>query len=272
MMNRRAFTIIELMVAISIIGILIAITIPVVGAMGKGTRTSSAVNSISVGVQVARYHATRQINAFDIDGVNFVPYRGAGLVITHANEARVVEHHLAGRSSASGNPFMQLIGAGLCGYRDVSGVEYLRLPKNIVIVGVGRNSTGAAGLKLLPPPFMLRFDQYGRLLTGNSSSPDRMGWYDGNGDGFYNTTAAGNRPASYTPPTTFAWDTTNNRYELPFERMDTVMGVYVVENDGTLDLSGNADGLTDNATINRIKADGKLIMFSRYTGNPLRND
>ncbi len=263
----RGFTIIELLVAVSIIGILIAITIPVIGAMGKGTRTSAAVNSISVGVQVARYHATRQINAKDLDGVNFAPYRGAAAIVTHAGEIRITEHRQDAVNGA--NVYLELSN-NRAGFRDVDGIEYLRLPSNVVVLGFRRNATGSAGLKLMAPPFAIRFDQYGNLLVGNPSSPDRMAYYDGNYNGQYATSS--DRPSNYEPPTP-VWNTTAAKYQLPFEELETVTGIYIVEKSPDISLASGTDGcLNDAASISKIKANGKLIMFSRYTGNPMRND
>lgn len=269
----RGFTLIELLVAVSIIGILIAITIPAIGAMGKGTRSSAAVNSISVGVQVARYHATRQINPKDLDGVNFAPYRGAAAIVTPSNEVRIVEHDQLGENG-SGNK-LELIsdsnGDYRAGFKDVAGVEYLRLPKNVYVFGFRRNATGSNGLVFMTPPFAIRFDQFGNLVVGNpTSSKDRLVYYDGNCNNQYNNTVE--RPSNYLPPAAPAFNTSKNRYVLDFEQIETVTGLYIIEADSSLNLSASGGVLSDAATIAKIKADGKQIMFSRYTGNPMRND
>lgn len=270
----RAFTIIELLVAISIIGILIAITIPVIGAMGEGTRESSAVNSISAGVKVARYYATRKMNDRDVGGT-IVPYRGAAAIVTHANEVRIVEHNQA---AANGGTVLETVnnsdGKYRVGMQDVRDAEYLRFPTGVQVYGFTRGGTGPTGLRLVAPPFAIYFDQDGHLISGNANNQDRLVTYDGNGDG--NFAYTNGRPAPYTPPTP-SLVSGGTKYSLPFERLETVQGLYVVERSGAYatgtetgsNTSGHiGSGDTDYATI---KA-GRLVFFSRYSGNPMRTD
>lgn len=279
---RRAFTLIEMLVVVSIIVILAGITFPVIGALSDGSRESSAINAISAAVDTARNFATRgSVPGFDDvngDGTGGdlsrgAGYSGAAIVFTPGGELRITEND---PSAQQGSNYLELElfnnNGTHNGYRDVSGRDYVLLPDRIGVAGMRRTSSTA--LEYFPPPFAMRFDQNGLLINrqgGGNTGPfaeDGHVFYDGDGDGDYENT---NRPVGYDVN---AWDWRGGaavafvgnppRRELPFERLDPIY-VLTVYDLADFQIVGGW-GQTQAEIDTWMQANARFVFFNRATG------
>ncbi|MBI1336166.1 MAG: hypothetical protein GC164_04290 [Phycisphaera sp.] len=297
-----AFTLVELLVVLTVIVIVLGIVIPVVTTfLGRG-EIESAVNTISVAAPTARAYAG---NGTD-DATIGATYSGAAMLFTPANEIRFVQNDQ--RAKSTGGNYLEALGTPVNGYRDVTDLDYLKLPEDVGVVGIARGASGAGGLYLYAPPFAIRFNKNGGLVAGISTGTagdDRIVFYDANYDGQYRVSAgagydratyygqsssapydpAGWDPSSYKYPASGAGqDANTGKYKLPFEYIETVIGVAVfskseLEGQG-LDLASQGVTATttqvSNATRNWILSNtngtpnSKIILFSRLTGNIMR--
>jgi len=303
------FTMIELMVVVSIIGILMGMLFPVVWSLDRSVRMNGAVSTIGAAVAAARV-AVGQGGHFAVDG--YREYRGMAVLFTPGGELRLVESVDARRLAMGGgappdlidennNPLDPEAGA----FDDIRNRDYLMLPNGVGVVGIARGAagTGIAGLKLLTPPIAIRFDGEGKLVSGAAISgvDERLVYYDGNYDGEYDTNVDRTNPYTTSPYNPAVWDSTDDNFDdttknpvsvpgrhtgedrenLPFEEIETVVGVLVfskaeVVGEGLNLISKVGTG----APVNNMVAgwlledndsDGELdnsqvMFFSRYTG------
>lgn len=251
-----AFTIIELLVAISIIAILIGILFAGFSAMGVQTREAAAVNSVGVAVAVARVHATRDKSKVDLTsesppGVQTeVKFAGAAVIFSPSGEMRIVEHDPRARLPAGG--YLADQSPPRIGFRDVSEIEPVTIPSQIRIQGIGRSG----GFDLLDPPFAIRFDRHGKMIVATDSTPstntmDRYVVYDGNHNGRYDDASGRGSYSLADFNATTAWDLNARKHRLPFERLECAVGVRITD---------------------LVSGQSRDLYFSRYTGAPLRNN
>lgn len=254
----RAFSLIELLIVIAIMGLLAAMIIPMINPFMRFATGGSTTNTINAAVAAARAFATNGPADLHpiIDNASF---SGAAIIFTPSNELRLVwndqyaldvsGNHLESNTSHT---------RGLNGYRDIPGRDYIQLPNDAGIVGIARNSTGDP--VLITPPFAVRFNEHGVVVASpiqDDAHPD-MVFYDANHDGRFDIdnsyTANGARrsnpynPASinllyssnpYTPDywdprsplynraDATIYDSSQLRHKLPFERLEAVVAVLI---------------------------------------------
>ena len=281
MPTRRGFTLVELLVVVSLIGIALAITIPALNiALSSGAR-ASGVNTVSVGATMARALARREVGRVSTGSID-ADYSGAALLFTPAGQIRLVENELVAIDS-SGTPLEEGASDDHNGYGDVPDVDYIPFRGDTRVLGVTRRSaTTGVDLELLPPPFAIRFDERGSLAVGEENAD--LVIYDADYDGNYDT--SDDRPSGYAPE---AWNPNRGanhanlqqvegRWTLPFEQIESVIGVLVFSAD---DFRGAGFDLTeDKYDLNDGSAPGDAaawildnatpMLFSRATGNPIK--
>ena len=335
--TRRGFTLIEMLVVVSIMAIVLALSFPMIASMKRESSASAGVNTITVAIPSARRYATSGIT-FPNDLDNVTPgdqagmYSGAAAIFTPSGEIRLVsQKNSAGASSTdfiSGSRFLERhgpswlkdqSGAGLPqrelnGFTDLA-IDYVLLPSDTGVAGINRvaggplttaSSTGPP--LLLPPPFAVWFNQNGYLVATGwdpTTTPPRANdyqfvYYDGNQDGDIRLVGRGStrgsigsyNPDTYNPDSgdfdPNNWLAVAEKYRLPFEKIEAVVGVYVYSRqafqsandawaEGVTDTARAAPPWTDmTATDNDarwewMRANGQVIMFSRQTGAMMRN-
>lgn len=291
----RGFSLIEMLVVISIIGILAGITFPIIAALQEGSRTSGAVNTVSVALDTARNFATRSVTA-GFDDVNQdgtagdlndgSGYSGAAALFTPGGEIRIVENNPFARFSGAGGSYLELEldnGNGVHnGYKDVPGRDYIVLPDQVGVAGVRR--INASTLEYIAPPFAMRFDNNGLLVNragSGGSGPfaeDGHVYYDSNTDGRIQASGSGfnlSNPfkvANYDNP--IAWDWRGNptglaelvgsppKRLLPYEQMETVIILTVFD----LTEFQNAGGWGQADIDGWMKDNARYLFFSKATG------
>lgn len=218
--TRHGFTLVELLLVITIIGVLAALTFPAVNAMRRETDRAIGINSVTFGVAAARSYATEKINSPDLpefgpdpDPSGPAEYSGAAALFTPAGEIRLVrngtsafgirarfgnEQHFIERldwNPTTGDLEVETTSTlpptqGLSGFSDIA-IDYIVLPPDAAVAGLVRNVTSDAGDPplLVSPPFAVWFDASGQLVAGNTGSDsdrpraNRFVYYDGNGNG-----------------------------------------------------------------------------------------
>ena len=154
------FSLIELLVVLSIASLLVAISFPFLRQMVRSSSETMAADSISNAVSAARAFSTRykpftdtlnngKSSEDDGDG-----YSGAAVIVTPAGELRIVENfELA--TDQFGNRMELPSGTNFIrnGYAHIEDVDALRMPGRAVALGIRR--TGAPELDLLPAPFAI---------------------------------------------------------------------------------------------------------------------
>lgn len=340
--TRPGFSLIEMLVVISIIAIVLAVSFPMIGAMTRDSNTSTGVNAISVAIPSARRYATKNtVFSNDLDPATPITeqglYSGAAAIFTPANEIRLVKNTEQAFSSELFSTFgyrylesysqaYAAQGAGLPkrelnGFQDV-GIDYLILPEDTGVAGINRVSGEKPyGLSasynmpplLLPPPFAVWYNQSGYLVASGWDKATGVQniyqyvYYDGNYDGDFD--ALETRPRSFRhqasglgPPyddynpnsgdfDLTNWNDKDNKYMLPFEALEAVVGVFVYSRAEFEDANARwADGDTDpesaappwsetsfmdeNNNLARwewMKLHGEMMMFSKQTGSLMRN-
>jgi len=288
--SARAFTIIELLFVISVIGLTLALALPAINALTDQVGTSSALNAINTGItatraiavepkQGARFQSIGPTNAASLDG-----YSGAAMIITPAGEIRFTRNEPYAQST--GGNFLEFeFTEANNGYADVPNLDPVQLPATAGVFGIIRTNTSEPSL--IPPPFGIRFTEDGHLvpsatsLSGANSS--RMILYDANGDGSYDRGAQ--RSTSYNtddedPDFSNVSRTSEGYYSFDIEVFESVAGVVVYDEAAFraagFDRTASASASTlPTAVLNWLRqdvdGDGKLdnatfIFFNRYSG------
>jgi len=277
---------------VSIISILLLISVPTLNNVLQGGQRESGINAITTAVTASRAYAGREIFNRDNLGGDFTGlfYRGTGILFTPGGHIRLLENDQLAEDS--GGTFLQKLPDPANGYRDLPDRDDITLPAGAGVLGIVRVDDGGPALRLLAPPFALRFTETGQMTTAvDASAPERenMVFYDGDMNGEFDV--AGTRPSAYDPDDwdprrnpNVDFDEDTNRYHLPFEAIETVLGVLVFSRNNMPD-SNDLEGeytLNDGSTPSGAQlewllesAGGKLVnstplFFSRQTGAPLR--
>ncbi len=216
--TRLGFSLIELLVVISIITIVLALSFPMIADMRQSVSASSGANTIAITISSARRYATDPAFAFALSDVDPRPttgssepglYSGVAALFTPAGEIRLVKNFESARYLRSSSIYWYLERKGpriadaqslgqpqreLNGFVDI-GIDYIQLGSDVGVVGITRNrlvSSSSAPL-LIPPPFAIWFDQNGYMVAtgqdtsvpGNPDNDNQFVYYDGDYDTSY---------------------------------------------------------------------------------------
>ncbi len=220
--TRIGFTLIEMLIVVSITAIVLAMSFPMIGAMKRDVTATAGVNTVAVAVASARRYASAPHDFLDdlvpddpadsdTLGSQLGVYSGVAAIFTPAGEIRLarnessalfldgvdaksLERHGPDRSIATGL-MVQATGLPkfeLNGFADIQ-IDYTLLGSDAGVAGIFRDTTVAFDDPpiLLPPPFALWFNQNGYMVTTgidqqtNDIREYAYAYYDGDGDGFY---------------------------------------------------------------------------------------
>jgi len=282
----RGFTIIELMVVVSMIALLLGFSVPLVFKIDELSRDRSGVNTFSVAVTAARAFATRRIA--DLDGVALAEYSGAAVMVTPMNQLRII-------ADLQDEP-MEKKGLSGFGYDlQTSRMEPISMPRGSGVLGLGRNGSGAGGVVLLAPPFVIRFNRHGQLVTetrtASSETADvrrNVVYVDANFNGTFEETSvrSGYDPNPWDPDISnisSKWNAGKSDWTLPFEALESV-GSVIVYSKADFDDSGGRLGTSQAPALGCTGGcgtgaagilkwmfeNGTVLHFSRNTGNVMR--
>lgn len=285
---RGGFSLVELLVVISIMVLLMSVALPAMNRLMAGTKVEGAASSVASAASTARAYAGLK------PSTPMGKYYGAAVVFTPANEMRIARHRY---DAVDGNGrLLTLSDRG--GYADMEDEPYVNLPDGVGVVGIAR----AFGVNtdeppaLLAPPFTIRFDRNGILTPGQAGSTrddaqSRIVFYDHDNDGDYQINSS--RPNNYDPDewdpevvgkTNYNWFADNRnwgdgRYEekylLPFGRLDSVVGVIVYDKGGLRRAGHNLVRSSATTGVNEeardwIYSNGIPVFFNRYSGAAIK--
>ena len=270
------FSLMELLVAISIIVIIVGISFPFISAMRSGSRAEAGLNTIGVASDVARQWVgpSRWATDFSTAGGGGAEYSGTAAIFCPTLEVRITVNDRAANGPAG--PLELLIPA-LNGYADKRNLDYISIPRGTGLAGIWRDPANPGNFRLVAPPFALAFSEDGHLSFGDASG--RI-YYDSDYNGQYDTNNT--RPAGYEPGD---WDrdeapfnTTEGLRELPFEAIECVAGIIAYDLSDAqaegYDFSGGGvyvEG-TDDPAIDWLRENGQTVFFSPHTGVMLRDE
>lgn len=295
-MRVRAFTLMELMVVIIIIAAVVAMVVPMIG-MASLTRIQAATETVSIATSTAKRYAARPVS-FELDldpntpGQQKARYVGTAALFL-MDEIRIIESHQRAENQA-GVPLALL---NLHGFRDLRDRDYIAIPRGSGVVGIVRTGSGEGDLRLLAPPFAVRFDELGNLVAADESASQdvtaRYVYYDGDYDGRVNLSKfrkAGHDPEpfdrrhpQFRPDNGNLYNISENKVIVPLERIECVIGVLVYDRDAFIDelmtLRSSGDIYIDKNNPSRdtsphawLMANGEMLMFNRLTGRVIKND
>jgi len=273
---RAGFSLMELLVVISIIAIIMAISFPFINALRNGSRIEAGLNTVGVASDVARQWVgpSRWATDFSTAGGGGASYSGTAVIFCPTREARITINDRAANSAAG---LLELLVPAKNGYADKKALEYISLPGGTGLAGIWRDPANPGNYRLLAPPFALAYDEDGHLSFGDAEG---LIYYDADYDGQYDT--VNKRTAGYEPDD---WDrdeaplnATEGLRELPFEAIECVAGIILYDLDEAkaegYDFSGGGAYVegTDTAALNWLKANGRTVFFSPHTGVMLRDE
>lgn len=275
----RGFTIVELMVVVSLIAFFVTASIPLLLQIDELTRDRSGVNTIGVAVTAARAYATRDVPDKDNPSPEADGFSGAAIIFAPNNELRIAQD-IQEKSIED---------QGLSAFKDIPRTEPIIMPRGQGVVGISRNGPDLAGFQIVPPPFAVRFDHEGHLVSSMDTNSRFSMVYDGNLDGAF---TSGPVPANFDPSPFDPDLSTPNAYEGKFvalankyqicdcDRFPTVVGVIVYSKADFEDAGGvfpntkPAIGCDDGDCANIAEwmfDNGHALFFSRYTGAIIRD-
>jgi prepilin-type N-terminal cleavage/methylation domain-containing protein len=277
-LSRRGFSLMELLVVISIIGIVIGITFPFINALQSGSRAEAGLNTVGVASDVARQWVgpSRWATDFSAAAGGASSYSGTAAIFTPTREIRIVVNERAAFDPVDGS--LELLVPERNGYKDKFGLDYISIPNGTGLAGIYRNGGNYA---LIAPPFALAYNAKGNLSMGDFNS--RI-YYDSDLDGSY--TLNNIRPANYNFTEWYDadkgdatyFDSTAGVYLLPFDAIECVAGIIAYDLDEAeqagYDFSSGGAYVqgTDDAAINWLRENGTAVFFSPNTGVMLRDE
>ncbi len=248
--GRGGFSLVELLVVISIAAIVLGIGFPYVGAMIRSSSEQMIANTASNAVSAARAYAVRYKPFLDDDPhtgrtaeIHGDGYSGAVAIFTPSREIRLCENDELATDRATGLRLeLPTKGSGdpiRNGYKPIEDLGALQLSQRSAVLGIVR--TGADTLQLLPPPFAISFNRRGQMVVrrsaGSAERSDGLVYYDANGDGVYDTAATragfGGAYRDYfrgSAPIIQNADSPMDGYrELPWEVLEPVIGLVIFD-------------------------------------------
>lgn len=278
----KGFSLIELLVVISIIALVVGITVPFINAMQSGSRAEAGLNTIGVASDVTRQWVgpSRWATDFSSAGAGSASYSGTAAIFTPTRQVRITVNERSAAGPGGGNAGqagqLELLVPQLNGYKDKFGLDYISIPRGTGLAGIYRNG---ANFTLIAPPFALVYDENGHLSYGDASS---LIYYDGDNDGSYET--ADTRPAGYNfldwydadrnDATKF--DPALGTFLLPFDAIECVAGIIAYDLDEAelegIDFSGGGSYAEGSTEADWLRANGTTVFFSPHTGVMLRDE
>jgi prepilin-type N-terminal cleavage/methylation domain-containing protein len=257
----RGFTLIELMVVISIVAIAAGIVLPAVSAMQRSVGTSAGRTTVSLGVDIARAWATR--SQPDLGTTNIVPgaeYSGTAAIFDQTGRIYIARNYQKAEapSDIAGTNSPMYESAGFNGYRQIDGVDAIDLPSKTGVAGIRYNDE----LEYVNPPFAITFNRSGNRvdrvfrgsLLGTSDldvQPIYFQWKPPSGD-----------YATRSEPTVFDLGS-DEAAEVP-----VVAGILVYDTERFTAPSGDTFTESDSPILPMIgpNAPGKALFFSPNSG------
>lgn len=269
-----AFSLIELLVVISIITLLLLITFPALNVMQESTSLSSAVNSIGTAVNTTRLYAARNIQFtrdewpgdtydtytghYDGCALVFMPYESDSddddfVVDQPEEEVEYIQMILVQNDENlmydSDTPFeLRYVDDPddtENAYSRISDIDPIQLPPRIGVLGISR---GSSGTEYLAPPFAIHFDENGILVPGRVLSDNGV-HYNMDQD---NDITVGDETS---------------------DAMHAVIGVIVFDRQSFIAANSEISPdqqVTNSDAISWLQENGEIVLFSRYTGTPIR--
>lgn len=176
--RRAAFSIIELLVVISIIALLSAISFPFLKNSLQSTAVNAAAGQVSNSLSAARVYATRDqpfISAKRVGSTlrtaqdNGDGYSGTIVLFGPDNSLRVMANDQNAYDPvnlATSAGWLELQVPPLNGYTPIPDFEDIRYPGRVQMLGIVRTGNGPYDVQLLPPPFAIRFAADGTIGQG----------------------------------------------------------------------------------------------------------
>lgn len=182
--RRSGFSLIELLVAMSIIALLAGLSFPVLRSVLQNTAVNTAEGQVNNAISAARVYATRYkpfVTARNVGGSVRTAqdhgdgYSGALVVFTNDNTLRIFENDENAYDPSQSTEWLELMVPPRNGYTPVPEIEDLRFTGRVVALGLVRTGPGPFDVQLVPPPFAIRFDRNGTLSQGlNDSVPGSL--------------------------------------------------------------------------------------------------
>ena len=296
--QRRGFTLVEMLMVVSIMFLVLALSIPVTKVYLRDVRETTGINTVTAAAAAARSFADRDIPHLGAAGV--IPgatYDGTAILFTPSGELRLIENNQTAKNTTGG-----WLEPGLDGFVDIAGRDYIKMPTASGVVGIARRDNGGSGqLVLLAPPFAIRFDRNGQLMAADldvSPGGSRANWvhYDGSYDTGGEIDPASDRdnpafgPATYDPETwirgsgnydrAVAYEPAAGKHRLPFDAIESVIGVIVYSRNDFLKaeppdpqrqlaaryVHTEGTGSMLDPTAAWLLKNGKVFFFNRFTG------
>jgi prepilin-type N-terminal cleavage/methylation domain-containing protein len=285
----RGFSIIELLVSISLVVLLVGITYPFLSALTSGSRVQAGLNIVGMSSDVARQWV--QAKSWANDGSTTSPtleeYSGTAAIYCPTNEIRIVFNDRDAEANSGTPPFLEDRGTDINGYKDISEVDYIRIPDGVGIAGIERTGPNAADVRFIAPPFAIAFNELGQLSYGDDNG---YIYYNGNGIDDYElgatraTVSGGYNPTEWTDsrddngndPNGDPNYTSGLSLTLPFEAIECVPGIVVFSldefEDSGLSFDGGGEATLTSAEGQWLQENGEIIFFSPHTGVALRDE
>ncbi|MEX0886554.1 MAG: type II secretion system protein [Phycisphaeraceae bacterium] len=183
---RRGMTLIEILVVVSIMVVLALLASPVLNQIRRLSQGDAGVMTVQSAVTAARTlnhrHAQREMS--DAGGqFEYVPHRvrhvGTAVLFTPAGEMRLVIHDPLAYDDHPVLGFLQEPADDSqpvrYGFKDIPDLDYLTFPRSTGVAGIVRHGPGHEDVWIVPPPFALRFDERGQLVSPTVPYPDPLG-------------------------------------------------------------------------------------------------
>lgn len=280
--NRRktnGFSIVELLVTISIIGLLIGISFPFISAMTSGSRVEAGLNTAGMSADVARQWV--QAESWADDGIANATnptgesYSGTAALFCPTNEIRIVKNDRFARDTT--NAFLEGTGSTTNGYTDLTQVDYIRIPEGSGVAGIYKDPNDSGNVRFIAPPFAIAFSELGQLYFGDG---DGYIYYNGDGVADYNlgktraTVSGGYDPSDWTNDRDDY--TASLSLTLPFEAIECVPGIVVYSEEefeeALLSFDGGGSVTLASDEGQWLIDNGQTIFFSPHTGVALRDE